>query len=120
MLSQHENQVSKEDRARSLFLEADPVLLRRFKRFHQDNPEIYELFCRFAREARDTGRKRFSHWMIANRIRWYTTVETTGSEYKLSNDYIALYARLLVYQDPSFDGFFSLKAMKSFRSSVPK
>jgi hypothetical protein len=92
-----------------LFSDVSKELLAKFKEFHADNPIIYDLFRKYALEAKAAGRKRFSHWMILNRIRWYSTVETTGDDYKISNDYIAIYARLLVWQMPEFEGFFLLK-----------
>jgi len=103
-----------QERADNLF-NCDSELLSKFKEFHTNNPIVYELFRRFAFEAKNSGRPRFSHWMIANRIRWYTSIETQGSEYKLSNDFIALYARLIVYHNPEFEGFFLLKQMKENR-----
>jgi len=99
----------------ALFNGCDEKLLARFKKFHLENPVVYELFKRFATEAKNSRRVRFSHWMIINRIRWYSAIETNGEKYKISNDFIALYARLLVYNDESFFRFFSLKEMKSKR-----
>jgi hypothetical protein len=77
-----------------LFGSADKKLLADWKRFHKKNPDVYNLFKRFTFEAYDTGRPYYSHWAIAQRIRWYTTVETSGSEFKLANDLIAIYARV--------------------------
>jgi hypothetical protein len=92
-----------------LFSDVSKELLAKFKEFNEQNPKIYDLFKRFAMEAKQAGRTRFSHWMIINRIRWYTNVETTGDDFKISNDFIAIYARLLVWQMPEFEGFFLLK-----------
>ena len=96
-----------------LFGDVNKDLLARFKEFHTANPNIYELFKKYAIEARKSGRKRFSHWMIINRIRWYTNVETQGDDFKINNDFIAIYARLLVWQMPEFDGFFMLRQCQS-------
>ena len=102
----------------SLFSHCDKDLLQKFLKFDRENPELYKLFQTFALDAKLKGkRKRFSIWMIANRIRWYTQVETTGRDFKVSNDYLALYARKLIYDEPMFDGFFQLKAMKLRRSA---
>lgn len=101
-----------------LFSECDPKLLQKFEKFHAENPAVYQLFKRFAIEAKGSGRNKFSHWMIMNRIRWYSAVETNGEKYKLSNDFIALYARLLVYNDDSFSRFFTLKEMKKKRKGI--
>jgi hypothetical protein len=92
-----------------LFSDVSKELLAAFKEFHAANPHIYELFKKYATEAKASGRSRFSHWMIINRIRWYTNVETAGDDFKISNDFIAIYARLLVWQMPEFEGFFLLK-----------
>ncbi len=99
--------------------ECDPRLLKKFLEYHSKNPELYKLFKEFAYSAKIKGqRKRFSIWMIANRIRWYSQVETTGHEFKVSNDYLALYARLLIYEYPEFEGFFQLKTMKKRRTAA--
>lgn len=98
-----------------MFLGADSELVEKFTIFHRRNPAIYAAFDRFSREARSSGRTRFSHWMVVNRIRWYTEIETQGSELKISNDFIALYARMFVALNPDFAGFFEFKKMKSVR-----
>jgi hypothetical protein len=107
-----------DDRFKSLFSEVDKNLFKKFFEFHFENPGVYDLFEKFALQAKAANRPRFSHWMIAQRIRWYTNIETTGTDYKLSNDYIAMYARLLVYAIPELEGFFQLKKMKSCRKST--
>jgi hypothetical protein len=103
------------DELPSFLQECDEELAKSFLKFHESNPDIYDAFERFSREALKSGLKRCSHWLIVNRIRWYTDIETTGSKFKISNDYIALYARLLIHQFPEFDGFFTLKKMKAYR-----
>jgi hypothetical protein len=39
-------------------------------------------------------------------------IVTTGDAYKISNDYIALYARLFMHKHPQYKGFFRTKPMK--------
>lgn len=107
------------NRFEQIFKGANQRLVAKFLKYHKDNPELYELFKKFAFEAKDKGRERFSIWMIANRIRWYTQIETTGKEFKVSNDYLACYARQLIYDFPEFEGFFRTKEMKENRT-VPK
>jgi len=46
-------------------------------------------------------------------MRWDFEISTnSNTEFKISNDFIALYSRLLIFRDPSFLGFFTLKPMK--------
>lgn len=84
----------------------------KFDAWDQENPAVYELFCKFTLQAAARGHKRLSAWMIVNRIRWETSVVTTGNDYKVSNDFIALYARKFMENYPQYQGFFSVKTMK--------
>jgi len=89
------------------------TLTDKFNQYHRDNPQVYELFKRFTFMAIKRGHNRLSAWMIANRIRWETSIETFSvDEYKISNDYIALYARMFMQDHPQYDGFFKTKEMK--------
>ena len=98
-----------------LFGNADPKLLKKFKAYHLSNPDVYSEFRKYAHRMKSTGRPRYSAWCIFNVIRWHTDLKTSGVEFKISNDYIALYPRLLIYNEPEFEGFFSIKAMKPCR-----
>jgi hypothetical protein len=89
------------------------TLTDKFNQYHRDNPQVYELFKYFTLRAIKRGHNRLSAWMIANRIRWETSIETFSvDEYKISNDYIALYARMFMRDHPEYDGFFKTKEMK--------
>jgi hypothetical protein len=87
-------------------------LKQKFDEWNKENPEVYALFKRFSFEAISKGHKRLSAWMIANRIRWETTIATTGNDYKISNDFIALFARKFMEDYPEHEGFFKTKTMK--------
>ena len=80
--------------------------------WHKENPHVYELFERFTMDAIRRGHKRLSAWLIVNRIRWETMVETTGEDFKISNDFIAYYARLFMALHPEYDGFFKTKQLR--------
>ena len=38
--------------------------------WHKENPQVWQYFEKFALEAVGLGRKKVSHWLIINRIRW--------------------------------------------------
>ena len=89
----------------------------KFIRFHNRNPHVYQLFNKYASEAYVAGNKKFSHWLIMNRIRWDSLVKTDGDKYKIPNEHIAFYARLWVKRNPKTTerlghDFFTLKKMK--------
>ena len=79
--------------------------------WHQNNPTVWLLFERFSFEAVRSGRKKVSHWLIINRIRWETSILTTGNDFKISNDYIAFYARHWKEKYPMYAYLFNTKKM---------
>jgi len=85
--------------------------------FHQKNPQVFDLFRDFANTARQAGRTRLSARVIGERIRWYTSVDTQGEEYKVNDHFWPYYARLLTGLDNRFSGFFVMKN-KRFDSTV--
>lgn len=80
--------------------------------WHKQNPHVYQLFKRFTYDALNAGKKHSSAWLIVNRIRWETSIVTRGSDFKISNDFIAYYARLFHAEHPQHEGFFRTKRMK--------
>ena len=90
----------------------ESALGRRWLAWHKANPEFFTLFERFTAEAIRRGHKNLSGWLIANRVRWETSIVTTGDDYKIRNDYIALFARLYMVRHPQHLGFFRTKRMK--------
>ena len=79
--------------------------------WHEKNPEVWKMFERFAFEAIMNGHEKISHWLIINRIRWETSIVTKGGDFKISNDYIAFYARLWKETYPQYDKLFNTKKM---------
>ncbi len=104
-----------QERFNKIFKDCSPKLLKTFREWHVFNPHVYELFLKYSLEAKNSGRTRFSGWLIANRIRWYTTIETKGDDFKLSNDFIALFTRLVIYKNPQLEGLFQLKKLNPNR-----
>jgi len=80
--------------------------------WHKANPEVWLKFEEYTLEAIKSGRKNYSHWAIINRIRWHSEIETSGGEFKISNDYICFYARLFHARYPEHKDFFRLKQLK--------
>lgn len=79
--------------------------------FHRENPMIWEYFQKFSFEAIAKKRKKISHWLITNRIRWEVYVVTTGEDFKINNNYIAFYARFWQETFPQHKDLFNTKKM---------
>jgi len=99
--------ITKQERPELFLIDLKPNIVEKFFEYHKQNPEVYEMFKRFAYEAR----KRWRHFgakAIFERLRWETNVSSTG-DFKLNNNFPSAYSRLLILEDPSFRGFFELR-----------
>ena len=79
-----------------------------FEEFHQRNPEVYEMFVLFSKQAA----KRNNHYSargIFHRIRWETSVNSDDREFKLNDIWTAYYARKFMEDYPQYKGFFRLR-----------
>ena len=93
-------------------------LEREFVAFDADNPRVWELFVRFAREALAARRERFSADAILHRIRWFSNVETTADTgFKVNDHFSAFYARKFVRMFPEHSSFFELRERREGRGA---
>ena len=88
---------------------------QRWWRWHQDNPEVYDLFKQFTQDVIERGHESYSSKAIFERIRWHTDVETDGETSKMSNNYTPYYARLFMYEFPKHQGFFRTQILTEER-----
>ena len=95
----------------ALFGRYSPAKMERFNVWSKRNPGVYKLFVRYATEYRKAGYDRCSASLIGNRIRWECAVRTTGSDFKIPNDYLPMMARRLALQDGTFAAFFSFHGL---------
>jgi hypothetical protein len=102
-----------DDQIRRTLAEADARLVERFILYHRANPHVFVKFVDQARRIKDSGRQKYSAWTIITWCRFEHDLVTTGDVFKINNDFIALYARLLPVVRPEFVGFFDMRAMLS-------
>jgi len=92
--------------------EAVSKLERAFWQFHTDNPHVYTLLARYARE----WKRYHSHCSIKllfERVRWQVGLETRDpTGFKLCNNHTAYYARLLERNEADLVGLFRLRAQR--------
>jgi hypothetical protein len=89
------------------------TLQERFDEWARENPDVIGHFLRFAREARNAGFERYGVKAIAERVRWHVLVEKRGAEFAINNSFMSRLARLLVERDPSLEGMFEFRKLKS-------
>lgn len=87
--------------------------LERFKKYHAENPQVYEKFRELAIEMRANGRRKYSAEIIINVMRWHFDLKTKGDVFEINNDFKSIYARLLVYHHPEFASFFEFRKVRA-------
>ncbi len=72
----------------------------KFERFHRDNPDVYGVLVRLAREWRSRfGSRRLGMQMLFERARWEIAMATNDPEFRLNNNHAAFYSRLIMRQE---------------------
>jgi hypothetical protein len=85
----------------------------RFVAFHNGNPKVYEGIVEIAMQMQDRGVKKMGISLIFERLRWLHFIEVNSDDgFKLSNDYRAEYARLIMTREPHLEGFFETRALR--------
>ena len=80
-----------------------------FREFHAANPHVYEGLRDGALDLRRAGWKHFGIARLYEGLRYQRAVVTTADDFKLNNNFRALYARMLMEQEPELAGFFELR-----------
>ena len=105
--------VMTDQRYQKLFGHYPKRVLTRFKQWHSENPEVYKEFNRLARKMISTGRKKYGAEIIINQIRWERDLKTKGDVFKINNDFKPILARLFIYNNPQYEGFFELRVQSN-------
>jgi hypothetical protein len=94
-----------------LSLTFDQDTAARFETFHANNPNVYDVLLRLAREwvAATDGRK-IGIGALTERARWELVVTTNDPDYRINNNFRAFYARLLMLRNQDLRGLFDLRS----------
>jgi hypothetical protein len=91
-----------------------PVDLQaRFEAFHAENPHVYAVLVRLAREARAVGHERVGIATLFEVARWQISMSTSDPDFKLNNSFRSRYARLIMEQEPDLAGIFETRELRS-------
>jgi hypothetical protein len=87
-----------------------PTTEQRFADFHEANPLVYSELVKAARQFRQqTGRQRCGMSLLFGRVRWVLSLQTKGDVFRLNNDYLPFYSRLVMAQEPDLAGMFDTR-----------
>lgn len=81
-----------------------------WKRYHKDNPEIWEWFVKFAFVKINRNRRNYSADAVMHAVRFDLDLHpVTAEEYKVSNYFVAFYARLFAQEYPEHASLFQYR-----------
>tara|TARA_B100000131_G_scaffold196123_1_gene188528 strand:+ start:161 stop:529 length:369 start_codon:yes stop_codon:yes gene_type:complete len=81
----------------------------RFLVFHRDNPHVYQELKKLALGLTNRGFSKYSIKGLFEVLRYNESIQTSGKDFKLNNNYTSLYARMLMQNEASLAGFFSTR-----------
>lgn len=88
-------------------------IAERFADFHDLNPAVYKAIVEIARVMQGRGIHKMGIALIFERLRWLHFIDTRGAEgFKLSNDFRAEYARLIMQQEKDLAGLFEVRELR--------
>ena len=65
-----------------------------FRKFHRNNPKVFDMVLKYAYKQKDKGRTHYSIEIIMNVIRYHVDLDTVGDQFKINNNYKAFYSRM--------------------------
>lgn len=85
-----------------------------FWTFHADNPQVYTRLVSLARRLVERGHSTIGIGMLFEVLRWHHAMTTNdaASDFKLNNNYRALYARLIMTREGDLDGVFRTRELQ--------
>jgi len=89
----------------------DDSIPARFAKFHAGNPQVYDSLVALARQFRSRRPDaKLGIAMLYEVLRWNFYISTDSDEpYKLTNDFKAFYARMIMDQEDDLTGVFQIK-----------
>ena len=86
----------------------------KFEEFNRLNPQVYSVLESMTAEMVNRGRRKIGMKMLIEVLRWnyYLETDDPNSDFKINNNYVPYYARLILERHPEWDGVFELRAMK--------
>ena len=84
-----------------------------FLPFHAAHPEVYLYLFSLVRQLWNKGFRHCGIRTVWEHMRWHFQVEQgQGEDFKLNDRYVSRYVRLLIAENPEFDGMFELRALR--------
>jgi hypothetical protein len=106
IINKYTHGMNEDERKKCFFQRYSKETMKAFVEYHKNHPHIYAEFKKLSYKMLETGRKRYSAKMIINVLRWESDLKAVGEEFKITDRFQSMYARMLAYNDPQFENFF--------------
>jgi len=80
-----------------------------FLDFHHKNPEVWALFRDICLRLYQRGVRHYGARCVMEVVRYESALRTEGQPWKINNNHVPFYARLLMTQDQRFAQFFEIR-----------
>lgn len=90
-------------------------IMIKFKEYDAKNPQIWESFVKYTKQAKTRGFKNYSTNGIFEIIRWHTAIKGNDG-FKINDRYRPDYSRKMMRLYPDYEGFFRIRELKAPRS----
>lgn len=83
-----------------------------FKDFHAAHPEVYVELVKLATKAKLRGRRKWGVKALFEVLRWqreFSDLPSDAEDFKLNNNYTALYARLIMENETFLANYFETR-----------
>lgn len=99
----------------SLSMSLELSLEDKFRKYHEDNPHVFELLVRFSYQLKNSKRRRkYGIAAVFERLRWHIDIETNDPDgFKINNSYRSFYVRMIEEKHPDLIGLYRKRAMRS-------
>ena len=83
-----------------------------FNAYHKRNPSVYAKLHTLAMRLKKVGAKKYGIKALFEILRFNALLQS-DKKFELNNNLAPYYARLLMKNDPSLDGFFKIRTLTS-------
>jgi hypothetical protein len=89
------------------------TIQEKFEKYHADNPDVYVLLVKLARQWVAAGHSKLGIKTLIERLRWefHVTAVRDVDGFKINNNYAPYYARKIMAEYPELDGLFETRML---------
>jgi len=96
----------------TIIIAAMTELNREFNSFNRRNPSVYTKLLELSLRLKRVGASKYGMKALFEILRFNALLQS-DKKFELNNSYAPYYARLLMQNEPSLDGFFRIRTLTS-------